>query len=188
MKIIRTLTSLLAGAGVLSLFSGCGTTGGGSSAIATSPQKFAPLAATAVLSPASGSKVQGVVNFIQEFDQLRVEARITGLTPGEHGFHIHETGDCSAPDASSAGGHFNPTGMAHGGAQSENRHVGDFGNLKAGVSGEAYLSQVFPSLKINGPESIIGKAIIVHEKADDLKSQPSGDAGGRVACGVIQKK
>jgi Cu-Zn family superoxide dismutase len=185
---MKTIISLSACAGVLALLSGCGTTEEASTTLATSKHDSAPLAASAVLTPASGSKVQGVVNFLQELGQIRVEAHITGLTPGEHGFHIHETGDCSAPDASSAGGHFNPTDMAHGGPMSHNRHVGDFGNLKANASGEAHYSKVIPNLKVGGTTSIIGKAVIIHEKADDLKTQPTGDAGGRVACGVIEKK
>lgn len=147
-----------------------------------------PTVATAILSPASGSSVRGTVKFIQEKDGIRVEAEITGLSPGKHGFHIHEKGDCSAPDASSAGGHFNPTGMPHAGPMDHQRHVGDFGNLEADESGKAKYSRSFSDLKITGETSILGKAVIVHAKADDLKTQPSGDAGGRVACGVIEKK
>ena len=187
---MKTVTALFASFGILALLSGCSTSGERAkpSPLATSPVLTAPLAAMAVLTPASGSKVQGVVNFFQEFGQLRVEANFTGLTPGEHGFHIHEHGDCSAPDASSAGGHFNPAGMVHGGPMVANRHVGDFGNLKADGSGRARYSRVISNLKLKGDASIIGKAIIVHERADDLKTQPSGDAGGRVACGVIEMK
>jgi superoxide dismutase, Cu-Zn family len=144
--------------------------------------------ATAVLSPASGSKVQGMVSFFKEDNRVRVEATFTGLAPGKHGFHIHEKGDCSAPDASSAGGHFNPTGQPHGGPEGHTRHVGDFGNLEANEAGNARYSQSFSDLKFEGNASILGKAVIVHEKADDLRSQPSGDAGGRVACGIITKK
>jgi Cu-Zn family superoxide dismutase len=142
----------------------------------------------AVLSPASGSNVRGTVTFTRENDKVRVDATISGLAPGKHGFHIHEKGDCSAPDASSAGGHFNPTGMQHGGPGDTQRHVGDFGNLEADAGGNAKYSQAFSNLMLDGDASIIGKAIIVHEKADDMKTQPTGDAGGRVACGVIAKK
>jgi Cu-Zn family superoxide dismutase len=131
--------------------------------------------------------VRGTVNFIRDGDGLRVEADIIGLTPGSHGFHIHEKGDCSAVDASSAGGHFNPTGMPHSGPGDHQRHVGDFGNLEAKEGGKAHFSRIFPDLKVDGETSIIGKAVIVHAKADDLKTQPSGDAGGRVACGVISR-
>ncbi len=144
--------------------------------------------ATAVLAPTSGSSVQGTVNFIQSGDRVRVEATLAGLTPGQHGFHIHEKGDCSAPDAASAGGHFNPSGMQHGGPGDSSRHVGDFGNLEADAQGSAKFVNTFADLKFEGAASIIGRAVIVHAKADDLKTQPTGDAGGRVACGVIQHK
>lgn len=144
--------------------------------------------ATAWLSAASGSNVRGLVNFICEGDKVRVYASVSGLTPGKHGFHIHEKGDCSAPDASSAGGHFNPTGMHHGGPDDTQRHVGDFGNLEADASGNAHYSKVFSNLSLEGDSSIIGKAVIVHAQPDDMKTQPTGNAGGRVACGVIEKK
>jgi len=145
--------------------------------------------ATVWLSAASGSNVRGLVNFIRQSDgRVRVYASVSGLTPGKHGFHIHEKGDCSAPDASSAGGHFNPTHMPHAGPHDTQRHVGDFGNLEADASGAAHYSKVFSNLPFDGENSIIGRAIIVHAQPDDLKSQPTGNAGGRVACGVIEKK
>ena len=144
--------------------------------------------ATAWLSAASGSNVRGIVNFIRENDKVRVYASLSGLTPGKHGFHIHEKGDCSAPDASSAGGHFNPTGMPHAGPHDSHRHVGDFGNLEADASGNAHYSQVFSDLRFDGESSIIGRGIIVHAQPDDMKTQPTGNAGGRVACGVIERK
>jgi len=146
------------------------------------------MAATATLAPASGSQVRGTVTFTQENDKVRVEAMISGLTPGKHGFHVHEKGDCSAPDAASAGGHFNPTGMPHAAPEDPKRHMGDLGNLEADASGNAKYSMVVSDLKLDGDHSIIGKAVIVHEKADDLKTQPSGESGSRVACGVIAKK
>jgi len=145
--------------------------------------------ATVWLSAASGSNVRGLVNFIRQSDgRVRVYASVSGLTAGKHGFHIHEKGDCSAPDASSAGGHFNPTGMPHAGPHDAQRHVGDFGNLEADASGVAHYSAVFSNLPVDGDSSIIGRAVIVHEKPDDMKTQPTGNAGGRVACGVIEKK
>ncbi|HTH47294.1 MAG TPA: superoxide dismutase family protein [Candidatus Limnocylindria bacterium] len=143
--------------------------------------------AIAVLSAASGSTVGGTVNFIAEKDGIRVVANFGGLSPGLHGFHIHEHGDCSAPDAKSAGGHFNPTGMPHAGPMDAARHMGDLGNLEADAAGNATYSRKFSDLKIRGATSILGKAVIVHAKADDLKTQPAGDAGDRVACGVIVK-
>jgi Cu-Zn family superoxide dismutase len=144
--------------------------------------------ATAVLSPTKGHDVKGTVTFTQESTGLRVVADITGLKPGEHGFHVHEKGDCSAPDASSAGGHFNPTGMPHGGPNSEKHHLGDLGNLTADASGHAHLDTVFTFLALSGTNSIVGHSVIVHEGKDDLTSQPTGNAGARVACGVIELK
>jgi len=141
--------------------------------------------AIAVLHPASGSQVMGTVTFTKTGDAVQVVADVTGLTPGKHGFHIHEFGDCSATDATSAGGHFNPTHKPHGAPDSAERHVGDLGNLEADASGKAHLEWRDKMLKLSGQNCILGLAVIVHEKEDDLKSQPVGNAGGRVACGVI---
>ena len=140
--------------------------------------------AIAVLQPASGSKVTGTVTFTKTGDTVQVVADITGLTPGKHAFHIHEFGDCSAPDAASAGSHFNPTKQPHGAPDSPQHHAGDFGNLEADSSGKAHLELKSNMLKFSGESSILGHAVIVHEKVDDW-SQPVGNAGGRVACGVI---
>lgn len=141
--------------------------------------------AIAVLHPASGSQVAGTVTFTTRDDGIQVVADVTGLAPGKHGFHIHEFGDCSAVDASSAGSHFNPTHKAHGGPEMKERHIGDLGNLEADASGKAHLEWKDKTMKLTGASSILGYAVIVHEKEDDLKSQPVGNAGGRVACGVI---
>jgi len=141
--------------------------------------------AIAVLSPTKGSPVRGVVTFEKVEKGVHVVANVTGLTPGKHGFHVHEFGDCSADDASSAGGHFNPTSTSHGGANASVRHAGDMGNLEADKDGNATLDYVDPVMKLTGEQSILGHAVIVHEKEDDLKSQPTGNAGGRVACGVV---
>ena len=138
--------------------------------------------AIAVLSSASGSKVTGTVTFTKSGDGVKVVAEVSGLTPGKHGFHVHEFGDCSAPDATSAGGHFNPTNDPHAGHDADKRHMGDLGNLEADASGKARVDLTDKKMKL---DAIVGKAVIVHEKADDLKTQPTGDAGGRVACGVI---
>ena len=113
-------------------------------------------------------------------------AELTGLQPGQHGFHIHEFGDCSdVAKAASAGGHFNPTNHQHGAPDASDRHEGDLGNIEADAQGKAHVDITDKVLKLSGNESIIGHAVIVHEKADDLKTQPTGDAGGRLACGVI---
>ncbi|MHC1762779.1 MAG: superoxide dismutase family protein [Verrucomicrobiia bacterium] len=143
----------------------------------------------AELQPTQGNTAQGSVYFIEEPQGTRITGQIVGLTPGDHGFHIHENGDCSAPDASSAGGHFNPTGALHGGPRTSERHVGDLGNITAGPDGTAHISEVMiPALPFSGPSSVLGKALLVHANADDLRSQPSGDSGGRVACGVIRQR
>ena len=143
--------------------------------------------AVAVLSPTQGNDVKGQVTFLEETQGVRVTANITGLTPGKHGFHIHEKGDCSSTDGSSAGGHWNPTGMKHGGPTSGEHHIGDLGNITANDEGVARFERVFPFLSFTGANTFLGKAVIVHQKADDLESQPTGDAGGRLACGVIGK-
>jgi superoxide dismutase, Cu-Zn family len=143
-----------------------------------------PTKAIAVLHSASGSKVAGTVTFTQSGDSVQVVADITGLTPGKHAFHIHEFGDCSAADASSAGSHFNPAHKPHGAPDAPERHVGDLGNLEADSAGKAHLDLKSNLLKFSGENSILGRGVIVHEKVDDW-SQPVGNAGGRVACGVI---
>jgi Cu-Zn family superoxide dismutase len=133
----------------------------------------------------SGGEASGVVTFTKVANGVRVEAEIRGLTPGKHGFHIHEFGDCSSPDAMSAGGHFNPTKAEHAGPSEQHRHIGDLGNIEANARGIARVDLVDPHLRFAGPTSILGRGLIVHEKPDDLKTQPTGNAGGRVACGVI---
>lgn len=142
--------------------------------------------AYADLHPTAGNKVEGRVVF-QKVDQgVKVVAHISGLTPGLHGFHIHEKGDCSAPDGSSAGGHFNPDNKPHGSPESATRHVGDLGNIVANEKGEAVLERVDSLLQLEGPSSIIGRAVVVHADPDDFTTQPTGNAGKRLSCGVIQ--
>ena len=141
--------------------------------------------AFANLEPTQGNNVKGTVTFTQEPNGVRVVAEITGLTPGKHGFHIHEKGDCSAPDGTSAGGHFNPTNMPHGSPDSEQHHVGDLGNITADATGTATMNQVFGFLELTGTNSIVGRGVIVHSGEDDFTTQPTGNAGSRVACGVI---
>lgn len=138
------------------------------------------------LNPASGSKVTGSVTFTSGADGTKVVVDITGLTPGKHGLHIHEKGDCSAPDASSAGAHYNPMHSHHGGPATAERHAGDFGNIEADASGKVHVELKDKDLKLSGADSIVGKSVVVHEKEDDLKTDPSGNSGARVACGVIQ--
>jgi Cu-Zn family superoxide dismutase len=146
----------------------------------------APLKAVAVLNPIGGNKVSGTVTFTEVADGVQVHAEITGLAPGNHGFHVHEFGDCSAADASSAGAHFNPTNKPHAGPDAAERHVGDMGNVQADASGKAKLEYVDHQISLtNDQQSAIGRSVVVHAKADDLKSQPAGDSGARIACGVI---
>lgn len=141
--------------------------------------------AVAVLHPTAGNEVSGEVRFSKAPKGIEISAEISGLSPGRHGFHIHQWGDCSAPDGTSAGGHFNPFNTRHGAPGDKERHVGDLGNLDAGADGIAHFEMVDKVISLTGPNSIIGRAVIVHAGEDDLKSQPTGNAGARVACGVI---
>jgi superoxide dismutase, Cu-Zn family len=144
--------------------------------------------ATATLAPTAGNTAAGTVTFTQQGDKITVSAKVTGLAPGGHGFHVHEKGDCSAPDAMSAGGHFNPTGMHHGHPDSADHHGGDMPMLQADASGNATLTTDLKGLTIgSGTTDILGKSVIVHKDADDYKTQPTGNSGARVACGVINK-
>jgi superoxide dismutase, Cu-Zn family len=141
--------------------------------------------ASAKLDSKSNSKVTGTVTFTKAGDDVEVTGDIENLTPGKHGFHIHDKGDCSAPDAASAGPHFNPTHKHHGGPDTAERHSGDLGNIEADSSGKAHI-QWKGKLSLTGGDSIIGKSVVVHEKADDLKTDPAGNSGARIACGVIE--
>jgi Cu-Zn family superoxide dismutase len=141
--------------------------------------------AIAVLNPTQNNKVTGTVTFSKVELGVKVVADIKGLTPGAHGFHIHQFGDCSAPNADSAGGHYNPAGKPHGAPESGERHAGDLGNLVADSSGRAYLERTDTLISLTGPNSVIGRGIIIHEASDDMTTQPTGNAGARVACGVI---
>jgi len=145
-----------------------------------------PTAAQATMKPAKKQKAKGVVHFTQSGDKVKVEAMLEGLKPGPHGFHIHETGDCSAADFASAGGHFNPGHKAHGAPDAAEKHEGDMGNITADKKGKAKLTIELSGVSLGGPESIVGKAVIIHEKADDMKTPPAGNAGARLACGVIE--
>ncbi len=141
--------------------------------------------AVAVLHPTEGNDVSGTVTFTKVDGGIRIEAEVSGLSEGAHGFHIHQYGDCTAPDGTSAGGHFNPEDVEHAGPDDDPRHVGDLGNLEAGSDGTATYSRVDEHLAFSGEHSIIGRAVIVHQDEDDLESQPTGAAGPRMACGVI---
>lgn len=142
--------------------------------------------AVAKVSPTTGNQVTGLVTFEVTDKGVLIIADFEGLKPGAHGFHVHEKGDCSAHDASSAGGHFNPTNKKHGGPDDPDRHVGDFGNVVADVTGKAHYERVDTLVKLDGPESIIDKSIVIHADPDDFTSQPSGNSGARIGCGLIQ--
>ncbi len=139
--------------------------------------------AVCVLLPTMGNKVRGRIAFSETKDgTTRVRGRVTHLTPGLHGFHIHQYGDLTDRTGKSAGGHFNPEGHDHGGPDAEKRHAGDLGNIEANADGVAQVDISVKGLKVH---FVLGRSIVVHGGKDDLKSQPSGDAGPRVAVGVI---
>jgi Cu-Zn family superoxide dismutase len=143
--------------------------------------------AAAELKPTQGNTVAGKVEFKQSGTQVRVKVDLTGLAPGsEHGFHVHERGDCSAPDAMSAGGHFNPSGNPHAHFSQSKRHAGDLANLKAGTDGVAHYSFESELLSVgSGSGDVIGHSVVVHRDPDDYQTQPAGNSGPRLACGVI---
>jgi Cu-Zn family superoxide dismutase len=150
-------------------------------------QMMAGPTAVAALQPTSGNTTQGRVMFHQQGDQVWVHARVRGLKPNaEHGFHIHEKGDCSAGDGMSAGGHFNPTGQPHG-PQGGPRHAGDLPNLRSDANGMADARFSVTGLGIgSGAADIVGRGLIVHADPDDYKTQPTGNSGARLGCGVIE--
>lgn len=141
-----------------------------------------PTHGVVVLKATKGNKVRGRLSLVQTDAGVKVTGRVNGLTPGEHGFHIHELGDITAPDGTSAGGHFNPDGHDHGSPGDDKHHAGDLGNITADDEGVAKVDILQKGLKLH---FVIGRSIVVHAGKDDLKSQPSGDAGPRVAVGVI---
>jgi superoxide dismutase, Cu-Zn family len=142
--------------------------------------------AQARLEARSGSTVSGLVTLKTVGHSVWIEAHVSGLTPGEHGFHVHEAGDCSAPDAASAKGHFNPDSKGHGHHHGNERHAGDLPNLVADASGHASYKAEVPHLTLGtGNRNIVGRSLVVHADPDDYKSQPAGNSGKRVACGTI---
>ena len=143
--------------------------------------------ATVQLEPRSGSNVSGTVTFTEGGDKVRLKGEITGHSPGVRGWHIHEKGDCSDPKAMSAGEHFNPSGHRHGAPTDAQRHAGDLGNLVFDTQGRAEINVAVAGISTSSGrrDNIIGRALIIHTDRDDLKTDPTGNAGGRVACGVI---
>ena len=149
--------------------------------------------AMAKLSAKGGSQVRGEIKFTQVGSRVRIEGDVTGLAPGAKGMHIHEKGDCSAADATSAGSHFDPRepknwSARHGGPHTTERHAGDLGNIVFDQSGKAVVNMMVGGIAVDrGPIGILGRALVVHFQADDLKTDPTGDAGARAACGVIER-
>ncbi|TET34946.1 MAG: superoxide dismutase family protein [Planctomycetota bacterium] len=143
--------------------------------------------AIAVMKPTVGNQTRGIVRFTRMDDKVKIVAQISGLKPNsKHGFHIHEFGDFSSMDAASAGGHYNPEGFGHAGPDSRERHAGDLGNLVSDANGEARFELVVDNISINGKKNpVLGRGVVIHAGEDDLKSQPTGNAGPRLALGVI---
>jgi superoxide dismutase, Cu-Zn family len=145
-----------------------------------------PMAA-ASLNPSEGNTAKGTVHFQEQRDgRVEVVVDITGVPPGVHGFHVHEKGDCGN-NGNNAGGHFNPAGMAHGAPDAQSHHAGDFGNVTADDKGEVHTRFMTHSVTVKEgmSNSVAGRAVVLHANPDDLVTQPTGNAGGRIACGVV---
>lgn len=155
----------------------------------SSPMQSGGKQARAVLEAKSGSNVAGQVDFAERGNKVLVSVKVRGLTPNsQHGFHVHEKGDCSAADGMSTGGHFNPDGHPHSHAKKTPRHAGDMENLVANAKGEATATFELETIRVdNGRHGILDRAVIVHANPDDYMTQPTGNAGGRIACGLIRK-
>ncbi len=141
-----------------------------------------PTKAVCVLVPTKGNDVHGIVAFSETKSGTELSGEVRGLTPGKHGFHIHEFGDLRSDDGASAGAHYDPHGHKHGGLDDKERHIGDLGNITANQSGVASVKMTVRDLKVH---FVLGRSLVVHAKEDDLKTQPSGDSGARIAVGVI---
>jgi Cu-Zn family superoxide dismutase len=178
---VHRFSSLLAAA---LLLAACG---GSSSKPAAEPTTPLGAEGVAVLESRSGSTTTGEARLVDRGDSVEITLTVAGASPGNHGVHIHMVGDCSAPDASSAGDHFNPDTHQHGAPGVSEHHAGDLGNIEVGDDGTGTLTLVQPEVTLGeGGRSIAGRAVVVHEKADDFQTQPTGDSGGRIACGVIK--
>jgi Cu-Zn family superoxide dismutase len=179
----RTVSQAVLFVAAVALAAGCGSSG------SAPPAKTAGGAsAQAILESKSGSAVTGTAAFTELADGwVRVHVHIENATPGSHGLHVHEKGDCSTPDATSAGGHFNPAGNPHAAPTADKRHAGDFGNVEIGSDGKGDLEVRTDQVTVKpGPNSVVGRAVVFHEKTDDMTTQPTGNAGARFACGVVR--
>lgn len=141
--------------------------------------------AKAIMEPVDNSGVKGFVIFSEDERGVKIVGEFSGLTPGEHGLHIHEFGDCGGPGAENAGGHFNPYKDPHGGPHDSPGHVGDLGNVRANDRGRAHFEKIDFVISLEGKNSILGKSIVIKKYRDDFRSQPYGNAGPGVACGII---
>lgn len=180
---------LLIAAACVASFLGCAQDRGteGAAKVEHAPESQT---AAAEIEPESGSGLHGTATFVQSGDEVTLTIEIENATPGVHAVHLHEFGDCSEADASSAGGHWNPQNEQHGHlGKTAQAHMGDIGNLEVDDSGKGRLVFTTTKWTIGGPAEtdVVGKSIVVHAKADDFVSQPAGDAGDRVGCGVIGK-
>ncbi len=147
--------------------------------------RFPKADAVAVLIPTEGQMVTGVVTFVEVTGGVRVKADLIGLSPGAHGIHIHEYGDCRSEDGRLAGRHFDPENQSHGPSDGEDRHAGDLGNIVADQNGNADLDLLNSLISLQGTNGVIGRSVVVHALKDDFTTQPDGGAGERLACGVI---
>jgi Cu-Zn family superoxide dismutase len=184
MQKIFSNSRLALGAWVVFSLSGCPSPQGN-----TKPEGGGATA-TATIEARSNSTVSGTATFEQiNPKKVKVVIEISGAPPGQHGLHLHEKGDCSDPEAKSAGDHFNPAKVAHGNPESMPHHAGDYGNITVGEDGKGKVAFVTDEISVStGENGVIGRAVVLHAKADDLTSQPSGNAGARIGCGVITAK
>jgi Cu-Zn family superoxide dismutase len=198
-QVKKTIIATMAVAGALVVL-GCGPADAPPSAREAAPQPppapqrveavTGTTAAVANVQALGGSGVTGTAAFRQDGGTITLQLDLRGLPPGAHAAHIHEHGDCSAPDGSSAGAHWNPTQQDHGRWGHGSHHLGDLGNVEAAADGTASLLVTSDAWQIatGAPVDVVGKAIIVHTSADDFTTQPTGNAGGRIACGVIERR
>jgi Cu-Zn family superoxide dismutase len=171
---MRTITTSIAAAATFAI-AGCASMGSGPAAVAN-------------LQPTRGSDVSGTVRFQQQGEMLRVTGEVRGLKPNaEVGFHVHEKGDCSSGDGMSTGGHYNPGGSPHGKHDAMQHHAGDLPSLKADASGLARVDFQTKSISVGAHGDVTGRGLIVHRDPDDYTTQPTGNAGPRLACAVITK-
>jgi Cu-Zn family superoxide dismutase len=192
MGCIRTVVAPLAAMGIAGLLAACASAPATAPAQSPAAEHVASVStaqrALAHLAGASGSLVSGTLTLVPVRGGVHVGGDVGGLVPGSsHGFHVHQTGDCSAADASSARGHFNPTSRAHGNPESHMHHLGDIDNLLADADGVAHVDAMLRGVSLGGGalDDIAGRAIVVHASPDDYRTQPSGNSGARIACGAI---